>query len=210
VIDITPARDLDHAAGHGVRRLLVGIMAHGIGTSPSASCAPIHRVDVAAILAERLLGDFERIARRRLSRERSPDFEAASLVNEVYLRLAQNRRFGVNSDTHVLALASIYMGRVLIDDARRRHAGKRPQGPQVDLGDVDVSVPPVVERTLMVREALARLASKSPRRAAIVRLRFLEDRSLSEVAVHTRLSLATVKRELNAGIEDLRDLLQRS
>ena len=165
-------------------------------------------IDTAGILAGRLHGDLRRIARCHLARERRDELEPVSLVSETFLRLAKSPCLDGVTDAQFLAVASVCMGRVLIDKARLRCAGKRPHGHQVDLADVELSVPPVVERALPVREALRQLARRHPRRARVVRLRFFEDLSLEEVVLRTGLSLATVKRELKAGLEGLRDLLR--
>lgn len=162
--------------------------------------------DSAGVLAGRLHADLRNIARRRLTRERHGDLQPTSLVNEAYLRLVHQRSLSGVSDPQFLAVASVCMKRVLIDHARRRSAIKRPRE-VVDLEAVEPWARPRVEHSLLVREALTRLASANPRRASIVRLRFLDDLLLPEIATRTGLSLATVKRELTTGLEQLRALL---
>ena len=165
-------------------------------------------IDTTGVIAGRLHGDLRRIARCHLARERHGELEPPSLVSEAFLRLANSPGLDGVTDAQFLAVASVCMVRVLIDKARLRRAAKRPQGHQVDTADVELSVPPAVERTLPVREALRQLARRNPRRARLVHLRFCEDLSLEEVVLRTGLSLATVKRELKAGLEGLRYLLQ--
>ena len=57
-----------------------------------------------------------------------PMLEPALLVNEAYLRLAANPAGSWNSKEHFLAVAAIAMRKILIDQARRRHALKRGFG----------------------------------------------------------------------------------
>lgn len=162
----------------------------------------------AGILAERLHDDLRRIARRYLAREsrrQKNDVEPASLVNETYLRLVRQRGLNDANDAQFLALASVCMGRVLIDCARRRCARKRPQEP-VELTEIELAAPSRIELTVEVRDALERL--QNARSASILRLRFFEDLSVSEIALHTALSVATVKRELRAGLAGLKTLLR--
>ena len=165
-------------------------------------------IDTTGVLAGRLHGDLRRIARCHLARERRDELEPASLVSETFLRLANSPGLDGVTDAQFLAVASVCMMRVLIDKARLRRAAKRPQGQPVDLSDVELSVPPAVERSLPVREALQELALRNPRCARVVHLRFCEDLSLEEVVRRTGLSLATVKRELKAGLAGLKGLLQ--
>jgi len=167
-----------------------------------------HTVDAAGLMADRLHRDLGRIARCHLARERRGEFEPSSLVSETYLRLAGSARLDATTDAQFLALASVCMGRLLIDNARRRCASKRPQGLPVDVSDLELSAPSGIERTLPVREALQQLAVRDARRATVVRLRFFADLSLSEITLRTGLSLATVKRELKAGLEVLKELLR--
>lgn len=162
--------------------------------------------DEAGALAGRLHPDLRAIARRRLTRERHSDLQPTSLVNEAYLRLIQQRALPGISDPQFLALASICMQRVLIDTARRRAAIKRPQV-VTDLAPVDAGARSGVEHRVLVREALTRLAAVNTRRASIVRLRFLDDLLVPEIAERTGLSMATVKRELKGGLAQLRALL---
>jgi len=162
----------------------------------------------AGLLVGRLHGDLRRIARGHLAREGAHDSDPTALVNEMYLRLARGTRFEAGSDDQFLALASVCMGHVLVDDARRRHASKRPHGGRVDIDDVELPVAAAIERTLPVREALRRLAARNRRLAAIVQLRYFEDLSLGDVACAVGVSLATVKRELKAGLEQLKTLLE--
>ena len=163
----------------------------------------------AGTLTARLHDELQRIARRHLAREgrhQKNELEPASLVNEAYLRLVDQRGLNDANDGQFLALASICMGRVLIDCARRRCARKRPQDP-VELTEIELAAPSRLEGTIEVRQALERLYAQNARSASILRLRFFEDFSLSEIALHTALSIATVKRELRAGLAGLKTLL---
>jgi RNA polymerase sigma factor (TIGR02999 family) len=164
--------------------------------------------EIAGLLVGRLHRDLRRIARGHLAREGAHDSDPTALVNEMYLRLARGMRFAAGSDAQFLALASVCMGHVLVDDARRRHASKRPHGGRVDLDDVELPVAAAIERVLPVREALRRLAARNQRLATIVTLRYCEEFSLEEVALAVGISLATVKREVRAGLAALRALLE--
>jgi len=106
-----------------------------------------------------------------------------------------------------LALASTCMRRVLMDDARRRHACKRPQQPVEFVMAHHRVEQPGVEHALSVRRALSHLRARNTRQAVMVELRFFEGLSLDEIAAQLLVSPATVKRELRGGLEFLRRCL---
>ncbi len=185
--------------------------------SPTPSATLRTRVEIsrpgaptaaAGQLAAALHGDLRLLARRHLAREGRPyALEPTTLVHEAYLRLARQRSLNRDNETQFLALASTCMRRVLVDDARRRHACKRPQQPVESVMEHHRVERPPVERTLSVRSALSRLRGRQARQAEIVELRFFDGLSLDEIAAQLRLSPATVKRELRGGLDVLKRCL---
>ena len=166
------------------------------------------RANVAGELIEALHRDLRLMARRHLAREGRPSaLEPTMLVNEAYLRLARQRSLDRRNEEQFLALASTCMRRVLMDDARRRHACKRPQQPVEFVMAHHRVEQPGVEHALSVRRALSHLRARNTRQAVMVELRFFEGLSLDEIAAQLLVSPATVKRELRAGLEFLRRCL---
>ena len=89
------------------------------------------------------------------------------------------------------------MRRVLIDDARARHAAKRGGGVQpAQLEDRHVGFEDQAAALTDLDEALRRLEAIDPRSAQIVEQRYFGGLSLEETAEAQGVSLATVKREL--------------
>jgi RNA polymerase sigma-70 factor (ECF subfamily) len=185
--------------------------------SPTPSVTPLTRSDassaqpranVAGELIDALHRDLRLMARHHLAREGRPHaLEPTMLINEAYLRLARQRSLDRRNEKQFLALASTCMRRVLVDDARRRHACKRPQQPvEIVMEHHRIERPPV-ERTLSVRGALSHLRARNARQAVMVELRFFEGLSLDEIAAQLLVSPATVKRELRGGLEFLRRCL---
>ena len=159
-------------------------------------------------LAAALHTDLRLMARRHLAREGRPHaLEPTTLVHEAYLRLARQRSLDRDNEAQFLALASTCMRRVLVDDARRRHACKRPRQPVELVMEHHRAERPPVERTLSVRSALSRLRGRKARQATIVELRFFDGLSMEEIAAQMRLSPATIKRELRAGLDFLKRYL---
>ena len=159
-------------------------------------------------LAAALHTDLRLMARRHLAREARPHaLEPTTLVHEAYLRLARQRSLNRDNEAQFLALASTCMRRVLVDDARRRHACKRPQQPVEFVMAHHRVEQPGVEHALSVRRALSHLRARNTRQAVMVELRFFEGLSLDEIAAQLLVSPATVKRELRGGLEFLRRCL---
>ena len=174
-------------------------------TPPAGSPGSKARTAAAGDLAAALHRDLRLMARRHLAREYTQDaLEPTSLVHEAYLRLARQRSLDCRNEQQFLALASTCMRRVLVDDARRRHAAKRPQCPVDAVIEGCRVEQPSLERTLSVRGALRELRARAARQALVVELRFFEGLSLDEVAARLQISPATVKRELQGGLQFLR------
>lgn len=78
--------------------------------------------------------ELRRLASSYLRRERPEHtLQTSALVNEAYLRLAEDRSMRFVDRQHYLVLAARAMRRVLVDSARRRSALKRASGERVDL-----------------------------------------------------------------------------
>ncbi len=143
------------------------------------------------------------LARRALrpAGGRDPTLNATSLVHEAYLRLVEPGHADWRSRGHFRAVAAKAMRHILIDDARRRTAGKRGGGQApVPLTAVAEVVPgggpgePDAETLLLLDQALDRLAAEDERMARIVELRFFGQMTVEETAEALEISPATVKR----------------
>src|SRR5688500_16300153 len=66
------------------------------------------------------------IAGRHLNRERAGHtLQPTALVNELYLKLVDQRQVAWNDRAHFFAVAAQVMRRILVDHARRRNSDKR-------------------------------------------------------------------------------------
>lgn len=140
-----------------------------------------------------LYDDLRRLAASMLNQDAMRvHIDPTELVNEGAMRLLGLERIEWNDRAHFLAVSSNVMRRVLVDQARRRRAGKR-DGQHVTLltnvagseSDLDI---------LELDEALAALAELSEERARIVELRFFAGMSNDEIAQALDISPSTVKR----------------
>ena len=137
------------------------------------------------------------IARKRLSAERSAEtLQPTALVNEVYLRLVDQRIAGMSDRSHFVALCARVMRRVLVDRARQRNAAKRKGGEREPLTIALESESREDDEALDVLaldSALADLAALDERRAKVVELRYFSGMTMEEVAAALGVSKRTAE-----------------
>ncbi|MEA2489967.1 MAG: hypothetical protein QOH21_1759 [Acidobacteriota bacterium] len=137
------------------------------------------------------------IARGHLRHERADhSLEPSVLVNELYLKLVDQRQVSFRDRVHFYGVAAQVMRHVLVDHARRRNSEKRGG----DLTRVTLSrsfAAPGGDRidVMVLEEALARLETIFPQQARIVELRYFAGMTIEETAEALQISAATVKRE---------------
>ena len=137
------------------------------------------------------------IAHRRLAaRGPAGTLSTTALVNEAYLRLADQSRTGSYDRAHFLAVASLAMRHVLVDRARERVALKRGGVRQrVTLDDVHIAVDEEPDVLLALDDALHRLAAFEPRLAQVVECRFFGGLTEPETAEALGITVRTVQRD---------------
>jgi RNA polymerase sigma-70 factor (ECF subfamily) len=147
----------------------------------------------------RLLYDEIRfLARQRLRNERADHTLAATaLVNEVYLKLASQRRIKAEDRMQFMGVAAVTMRRVLVDYARERTRAKRGGGEQpVPLEEVEPFLSlEESDEILALDAAIDRLANLDARAAKVVEQRFYAGLSVEETAQLLGVSAKTVQRE---------------
>jgi RNA polymerase sigma factor (TIGR02999 family) len=88
------------------------------------------------------------------------------------------------------------MRRILVEQARRKKAGKAGGGWQRhELLDAELAVDSAGDDLFAVDEALTRLAEAHPRAARLVQLRFFLGQTLEEAAAHLGLQARTAYRD---------------
>ncbi|MBV9497200.1 MAG: RNA polymerase subunit sigma-70 [Acidobacteria bacterium] len=135
------------------------------------------------------------IARGHLRRER-PDhsLETSALVNELYLRLVDQRQVTWRGRAHFVGVAAQIMRDILIDHARRKQSEKRGGGwTRVTLSRAVAAADDEdrIDRILL-DEALTRREAILPQPARVVEPRYFAG---EETAETMRISAATVKPE---------------
>ena len=167
--------------------------------------------DVTALLADWSRGDrdaldrllplvyaeLRRVAAKQLRRERvGHTLQPTALVHEAYLRMVDQRQVDWQNRAHFFGVAAQVMRRILVDHARRRHAGKRGEGaPRLSLQNAP-DIPAASEiHILVLDEALDRLQKVDPGLARIVELRAFGGLTVEEAAHVLDVSPSTAKRE---------------
>lgn len=141
--------------------------------------------------------ELRKLAEARLAAERpGQTLQATSLVHEAYLRLVGNdNRQQWNSRGHFFGAAAESMRRILVDQARRKrgrkHGGDRKQ---VSLDEACSLADDRSEHLLALHEALNKLESESPEKAALVKLRYFAGLSHQDAAETLGISRATADR----------------
>src|SRR5262249_22507728 len=135
--------------------------------------------------------------------------QATALVHEAYLRLVGSQDPGWNGRGHFFAAAAEAMRRILVEQARRKHADKHGGGHrQVPLDDVDAAYAPPDAALLDIDEALTRLAAEDPQAAQLVQLRYFAGLSIEDAAEVVGLSRSSAYEHWAYARVRLRCLLQ--
>ena len=141
--------------------------------------------------------DLRQIAGRLFQRESDAHtLQPTALVNEVYLRLMDQRKVFWQNREQFFGVAAMMMRRILVDYAKGRQAAKRGSGiPTVQLDEM-IAVPELRGVDVVaLDEALTRLADLDERQGRIVELRFFTGLSNEEIADILGISVTTIKRE---------------
>jgi RNA polymerase sigma factor (TIGR02999 family) len=137
------------------------------------------------------------LAAEKMAHERpGHTLEATALVHEAYLQLVgSGPEPHWNSRGHFFAAAAEAMRRILIGNARRKHALKRGgEAKRVDLDAVELTDSPAGDKLLALEDALVRLAEKDPVKAELVKLRYFAGLTSAEAAAVLGISTATADR----------------
>lgn len=150
-------------------------------------------------LAPSLYQELHKLAVRKMRFERANHtLQPTALVNEAYLRLAEDSASVWRDRPRVLAVAAHVMRHILVDHARSHSANKRGAGGvQVTLDDDLVATRNSGADVLAVDEALTRLAQFDPRQAEILELHFFAGMTFEEIAAALGISTRTAKRGSN-------------
>jgi RNA polymerase sigma-70 factor (ECF subfamily) len=140
--------------------------------------------------------ELRQLAASYLRKERQGHtLQPTALVHEAYVRLVDQTNPTWQSRSHFFGVAARLMRQILVDHARRKHAGKRA-GIKVPF-DEGVSFQPERSRDLVALDAgLSSLEQLDPRKCKAVELRYFGGLSMEEIAQTLEVSPVTVRRDL--------------
>ena len=145
-----------------------------------------------------IVSDLRRQAESYLRRERvSHTLQPTALVNEVYLRLVDQKRAQWRDRAHFFAVAAQLMRRILVDHARAHAAGKRGGWVEkVKLDEArDIPADDTPVDLVALDDALKRLAKMDERQAKVVELRYFAGLTIEETAEVVGVTHATISRD---------------
>jgi RNA polymerase sigma factor (TIGR02999 family) len=140
--------------------------------------------------------ELRQLAASYLRKERQGHtLQPTALVHEAYVRLVDQSNPTWQSRSHFFGVAARLMRQILVDHARKKHAGKRA-GIKVPLEE---AISFRQERTLdliALDSGLDALEKIDPRKCKAVELRYFGGLSMEEIAQSLDVSAITVRRDL--------------
>jgi RNA polymerase sigma factor (TIGR02999 family) len=122
--------------------------------------------------------------------------QTTALVNEAYLRLADQTDPNWQSRAHFFAVAARAMRQILVSYARSNRAQKRGGGAaRKELDEAAILSPEQSKEIVDLHEALERLENVDSRKARVVELKFFGGLNYDEIAEVLKIARVTVRRD---------------
>ena len=141
--------------------------------------------------------ELRRLAHHYMEGQR-PDhtLQTTALVNEAYLRLADQTNPRWQNRAHFFAVAARAMRQILVSYARSQRSQKRGGGAlKVELDEVALVSPEESKEIVDLHEALERLTALDSRKAQVVELKYFGGLNYDEMADVLKISRVTVRRD---------------
>jgi RNA polymerase sigma factor (TIGR02999 family) len=153
--------------------------------------------DALAELTPLVYEELRRLAHCQMGAERSGHtLQTTALVNELYLRLADQTNPRWQNRAHFFAVAAQAMRRILVSYARGQQSQKRGGGAlKIDLDEAALVSPEESKEIVDLHEALETLAILDSRKAQVVELKYFGGLNYDEMAEVLKISPVTVRRD---------------
>src|SRR6058998_8212 len=141
--------------------------------------------------------ELRRLAHHFMEGQR-PDhtLQTTALVDEAYLRLADQTSPSWQNRAHFFAVAARAMRQILVNYAKSSRAQKRGGGAlKVKLDEAALVSPEESKEIVDLHEALERLATLDSRKAQVVELKYFGGLNYDEMAEVLKISRVTVRRD---------------
>jgi len=141
--------------------------------------------------------ELHRLAHQCMNRERpGHTLQTSALLNEAYLRLADQKNLHWQDRAHFFGIAARLMRQILVDYARQRGSAKRGgDARRVPLDEAMIVSEERAADVVALDDALKSLAEIDPRKSQIVELRFFGGLSIEEAAEVLKVSPGTIMLE---------------
>jgi RNA polymerase sigma factor (TIGR02999 family) len=141
--------------------------------------------------------ELRRVAHHHLSGQRPEHtLQTTALVNEAYLRLADQTNSRWQNRAHFFAVAARAMRQILVSYARSQHAQKRGGGAlKIDFEEAALVSPDESKEIVDLHEALEQLSTLDSRKAQVVELKYFGGLNYDEIAEVLKISRITVRRD---------------
>ena len=150
-----------------------------------------------AELTPLIYDELRRLAHHQMAGQR-PDhtLQTTALVNEAYLRLADQTNPRWQNRAHFFAVAARAMRQILVSYARSRKSEKRGGGAvKMELDETALVWPEESQVIVDLHEALERLATLDSRKAQVVELKYFGGLNYDELAEVLKISPVTARRD---------------
>jgi RNA polymerase sigma-70 factor (ECF subfamily) len=153
--------------------------------------------DALAELTPLVYGELRRLAHRHMDGERlDHTLQTTALVNEAYLRLADQTNPRWQNRAHFFAVAARVMRQILVNYAKSYRSQKRGSGAlRIELGETAIVSPELSKEIVDLHEALERLMTVDSRKAQVVELKYFGGLNHDEIAEVLKVSTVTVRRD---------------
>ena len=141
--------------------------------------------------------ELRRLAHHYMEGQRSDHtLQTTALVNEAYLRLADQTNPNWQNRAHFFAVAARAMRQILVNYAKSSRAQKRAGGAlMVELDEAAIVSPEQSKAIVDLHEALERLGTLDSRKAQVVELKFFGGLNYEEIAEVLKIARMTVRRD---------------
>src|SRR5213080_4681128 len=141
--------------------------------------------------------ELRRLAHHFMEGQRSDHtLQTTALVNEAYLRLADQTNPSWQDRAHFFAVAARAMRQILVNYAKSYRAKKRGGGAlKIELDEAAIASPEQSKEIVDLHEALERLAALDSRKARVVELKYFGGLNYDEMAEVLKVSRITVRRD---------------
>src|SRR6266404_6603539 len=146
--------------------------------------------DALAELTPLVYEELRRLAHHQMAGQRSDHtLQTTALVNEAYLRLADQTNPNWQDRAHFFAVAARAMRQIVVDYARSYQSQKRGGGAlKIELDEAALVSPGEAKEIVELHEALEELATLDSRKAEVVELKYFGGLNYDEIAEVLKVS----------------------